>query len=87
VPLYNNWATWDPAPVGHGLYVLEVKKWPWLKQPAYTHAISRKIGIVFFTYIQLHFTLLQDEDTSITPENWVSKETEEEIPNIKERTF
>jgi len=43
------------------------------------------MGIVYFTYIQLHSTLLQDED--ITPENWVSKETEEEIPNIKETEF
>jgi hypothetical protein len=43
------------------------------------------MGIVQFTYIQLHSTLLQDED--ITPENWSSKEREKEIPNIKESKF
>lgn len=83
MPLYSNWATWDTAPGGHGLYVLKVNKWPWLKQPAYTHAISWKMRIVQHTYIQPHSTLLQD----ITPEYWVSKEREEEIPNIKEREF
>ena len=44
MPLYSNWATGDAAPGGHGLYVLKVNKWPWLKQPAYMHAISRKNG-------------------------------------------